>query len=221
MDAGAKYKSNTFVFISDAQPFIDRLTGGEKVNIKKEFQFYGTPNKLADELVEMADIHDGDCVLEPSAAQGAIIKSIYKYQSRIMLSSNDKPCTTIDYCELMDDNNKVLSGIIDKSRTSFIGSDFFKLEVKSPYMYHRIIANPPFSKNQDIDHIKKMYKHLLKGGRLVTIASNHWRNSMNKKECEFRYWIKKVKAKVSEIEAGAFKKSGTMTSSCIIVIDKK
>src|SRR4051812_12951690 len=78
LKAGAKYKRNTFVFPNDAQPYIDRLTGGESVNIQNEFQFFPTPDALADRLVKLARIGINDKVLEPSAGQGAIIKAIHR-----------------------------------------------------------------------------------------------------------------------------------------------
>jgi hypothetical protein len=83
------------------------------------------------------------------------------------------------------------------------------------------VANPPFSKNQDIDHVMKMYDLLKKGGRLVSIMSSHWKTSKNKKETEFREFIKKTKATVKDVEAGAFKQSGTNVATVIVVIDKK
>ncbi len=86
--------------------------------------------------------------------------------------------------------------------------------------FDRIIANPPFSKNQDIDHIMKMYDCLGEGGRLVSIASTHWQISENKKETEFRAWLKKLKADVREIEAGAFKESGTTVKTVMIILNK-
>src|ERR1044071_1400290 len=64
LKAGAKYKKNTFIFPNDAQPYIDRLCGGESVNIQKETQFFPTPDKLADKLVDYACIRPGMAVLE-------------------------------------------------------------------------------------------------------------------------------------------------------------
>ena len=84
--------------------------------------------------------------------------------------------------------------------------------------FDRIIANPPFNKNQDIDHVKAMYRRLRKGGVLVSITSKHWQVSNNKKETEFRSWLDEVGADVEEIENGAFKESGTMIGGLIIKI---
>lgn len=60
LNAGGKYKRNSFVFPNDAKLYADRLMGGEKVNLKKEFQFFATPDKIADKLVELAEIQEFD-----------------------------------------------------------------------------------------------------------------------------------------------------------------
>lgn len=223
LNAGATYKKNTFIFPSDAQPFIDRLTGGESVNIKKEFQFFATPAKLADRLVELADIKEGMSILEPSAGQGAIIEAIYKAFPYYMKGPNDKPGVTVDYYELMEINRDILSKKLRSnerwsSGTSCMGDDF--LIAKPSFKYDRIIANPPFSKNQDIDHIKHMFAFCNDGGRIVTIASKHWQNSSNKKETQFRESLDDLGAQVIEVDAGEFKESGTSISTAIIIIDK-
>lgn len=223
LNAGATYKKNSFIFPSEAQPFIDRLTGGESVNIKKEFQFFATPNKLADRLVELAEITEGMSVLEPSAGQGAIIESIYRASPRYMKGPNEKPSISVDYYELMEINRNILSKKLNASErwsssTSCMGDDF--LTAAPSFKYDRIIANPPFSKNQDIDHIKHMHTLCKDGGRIVTIASRHWYFAKNKKETQFREWLKEIGAEVIELDNGEFKESGTSIAACIIIINK-
>lgn len=203
LNAGAKYKRNTFVFSSDAQPFIDRLCGGESVNIKKEFQFFPTPEDISDWMVELAELNEEDMILEPSAGQGAIVKSIHKHIDNLVFGF-----------ELMPENQNILREI---EGFELIGSDFLKEKVG---YFTKIIANPPFSKNQDIDHIRKMYDCLATGGVVVTVASKHWQLSSNRKETEFRDWLENLEATIYPIESGRFKESGTMVSSCIIVINK-
>ncbi len=204
ISAGASYQRNTFVFPNDAKPYLDRLMGGESVNIKKEFQFFATPAGLAAQMVEMADVNNYQRILEPSAGQGSIIKAIHAACS-----------VQVDYCELMDVNRSVLA---DLSGCNLIAEDFMELG-KHGY-YDRIIANPPFTKNQDIDHIRHMVKHLKEGGRIVTIASNSWRTGSQKKQIEFRQWLDDLGAVVEDIEAGTFSESGTKIATCLITIDK-
>lgn len=211
LNAGAKYNKNTFIFPNDAQPYIDRITGGEKVNIKKEFQFYATPAHIADIVIEYADIdlikHH---VLEPSAGQGALIQAIHRKWPNSIFKQ-------VVAFELLDINR----GILQKMQGVLLADHDF-LTVPGGYneQFDRIIANPPFSKNQDIDHIRKMYECLKPGGRIVTIASKHWQYAAGKKEKAFKQWLGDINAVVEDVEAGEFKESGTNIATCIIIIDK-
>lgn len=223
LNAGAAYKRNTFVFPNQAQPYIDKLMNGAKVNIKKDFQFFETPPSLADRMVLYSGIKEGDCVLEPSAGQGAIINAIYKAFPHYMHGPNDKPSVTVDYCELMDINRDIISKKIsaDKrwsSSTSFMGIDF--LQFYPDRLYDVIIANPPFTKNADIDHIYKMYECVKPGGRIVTVASPSWTFGSQKKQVKFRQWLKDLGAEIQQLDEGTFKDSGTSIKAMLLIIDK-
>ena len=204
---GGKWKGGKvfgFVFATDPTELLDQIANGEKRNLKKEFQFFATPEKLADELVYLADLKQHDTILEPSAGHGAIIKAM------------NKVCDVVPDCfELMDVNTIILnkSGL----RFNLIGEDFFKHNGKT---YSKIIANPPFTKNQDIDHLKKMYECLSRGGRLVCINSESWVNGRQKKQEKIKNWLDEDEAEIIEIEKGSFKESGTMVGGKIVVINK-
>lgn len=206
INAGGKYNRNRFEFPSDPMPYLLRITGGEKVNIKKEFQFFPTPAALAQRMVEMADIEDGHLILEPSAGQGAIIKAILDEHPNVMVHAY----------ELMDINRDVLSKIPE---CILLGDDFLAANDDAP-CFDRILANPPFAKNQDIDHIREMYHRLKPKGRLVTISSPHWKTASGKKETQFREWLDTLGAYIEEIDKGVFKESGTMISTVLITIYK-
>jgi 16S rRNA G1207 methylase RsmC len=109
--------------------------------------------------------------------------------------------------------------VLNKSGLKFelIGDDFLSHREKK---YTKIIANPPFTKNQDIDHLKKMYDCLSEGGRLVCITSEAWVRGSQKKQVEFREWLEDVYAEIIPIEKGTFKESGTMVGGQIVIIDK-
>jgi hypothetical protein len=204
---GGKWKGGKvfgFVFNENPSDLLEQISKGEKRNLKKEYQFFATPDSLADELVELADLCKHDTILEPSAGQGAIIRAI------------NKVCGTVPDCyELMSTNVTILN----KSGLSFnlVGENFLTHGNKK---YTKIIANPPFTKNQDIDHLKLMYEHLSDGGRLVCITSESWVTGGQKKQVGFREWLKTVDSEVIDVEAGTFKKSGTMVGGKIVVINK-
>jgi hypothetical protein len=58
-------------------------------------------------------------------------------------------------------------------------------------------------------------------GRVVCITSTHWEHSSTN-ICEaFRAWLKACNASLDDIEAGAFKSSGTNIATKRIVLDKQ
>ncbi len=196
-------KQQGFLFPHDPSELLGRVREGEKINLKKEYQFYSTPPDLARYLVELADIHSDDHILEPSAGQGYLLDIILEY-----------PCAHLECCELMPQNQQILQekGYLVRA------ADF--LSYLPERRYSKIIANPPFANNQDITHVQHMYRLLARGGRLVSILSNHWKFCQNRQEEAFRQWLSCVPHIGEQIEPGRFKESGTMVGACILVIDK-
>jgi len=202
---GGKWKGGKvsgFVFEQDPTELLMQIASDEKRNLQKEYQFFETPQALADKLVSLANINECHSILEPSAGRGALLTAINKLL----------PGKMIDCYELMDVNQSFLKKI---PTASFKGADFIENDGTS---YDRIIANPPFSNNQDIVHIQEMYTLLNPGGCIATISSTHWQHSNNSTEKRFRNWLKFVDAKVMAIEAGSFKNSGTNVAASIITI---
>lgn len=200
--AGGKYKKNGFEFAVDAQSIYARICGGEVVNDKKKYQFFATPDSLAKRVVDLAGIESRHVVLEPSAGQGALLKFIN--------------AEIVHAVELMKENVDVIHR--EFPHVNLICGDF--LTVLGIQPYDRIVANPPFTKNQDIDHVKRMYEMLADGGRMVSIMSTSWVNGSQKKQQQFRDWLIKVGAEVIDVESGEFKESGTSIATKIVVINK-
>ncbi len=206
---GGKWKGGKvygFVFQQDPTELLEAIASGDKRNLKKEFQFFATPSQLADELVALADIQEQHSILEPSAGQGAIIQAISRFNSNI---------AKVDCFELMDLNRQILSKI---PKANILDDDFLLADIEQ--QYDRIIANPPFTKNQDIIHIRKMYDCLKPGGRLVTVSSKHWSFADDSKPKEFRSWLESLDHQVITNEPGVFKESGTSIPTLTIIINK-
>ncbi len=204
-------KEKAHVFPNDPSELMGRVKDGENINLKKDYQFFETPRELADRLVEYADLERHHHILEPSAGRGAIVNAILR----------EVETPIISMCEAMPENIDYLrKSYIAPGMSIFTETDFLTVEPSKYGGYDRVIANPPFAKNQDIDHVYKMYDMLNSGGRLVSITSMHWQISSNKKETKFRKFLKEVGAKTEKIERGAFKGSGTMVGGLIVVIDK-
>lgn len=201
---GGKVQGFTFPFNADRVFAI--LREGKRCNLQQDYQFFETPPEVADWLVMLSGgVHETDTVLEPSAGRGALVKAIHRAC----------PSVTVDCFELMPENIEILKKI---PGVNIKGDDFTSADQGK---YTKIIANPPFSKNQDIDHVKRMYDLLQEGGTLAAITSNHWTISEEKKCAAFRQWLLDVGGEKYEIEEGAFKKSGTSVKTQAIVITKK
>jgi len=203
---GGKWKGGKikgFVFDMDPTDLLESISNGDKRNLQKEYQFFATPDDIADWLVELADLQNYEKVLEPSAGQGAIVEAMQRKWHNI-----------VPVCvEIMPQNSLILT----KKKITHFFQDFLTSECKCPF--DKIIANPPFSKNQDIDHVYKMVECCKQGGRVVSVMSNHWRESDKKKESEFRNFLEGMEAEIHDIPAGKFKESGTMISCCVVVIN--
>ena len=169
------------------------LMTGEYTDEKKEFQFFETPHDLADKLVRMADIVLGERVLEPSAGRGRI-------------------ASLIDGChcvELNQDNAQFLRSIGLK----VVGNDFTEFTGD----YDVIVANPPFTLQQDIDHVNRMIDMAKR--RVVSVMSASVMFRDNKKTVDFRDRINELGGTIETLPDKTFAESDTNVRTCVVCVD--
>ena len=169
------------------------LLTGEYTDAKKEYQLFETPSGIAKQLVDMAEIQPGESILEPSAGKGAIAKYI----------NEDFSC---DCIELNPENRQYLT----ENGFYLVGDDFLQCSQK----YDVIIANPPFTKQQDIEHVTHMIE--LARYRVVSVMSNSIQFRTNKKTLEFRKLLDRYDSEIIDLPENSFKESGTGVQACII-----
>lgn len=97
-------------------------------------------------------------VLEPSAGQGNLLEGLGHYNNRI---------TVIDISSVQCEVLKA------KGYKNVLNMDFLDYEGEK---FDRIIMNPPFTKNQALDHVKKAYEVLNNDGILVAILPASFNN---------------------------------------------
>ena len=171
-------KVQGFIFPFNPERVFSILNEGKRCNLAQDFQFFETPSDVADWLVMLAGgIHEHDKVLEPSAGRGALVRAIHR----------GSPDVVVDCYEMMPENKELLSGL---GGINMIGDDFTKSTIGKKYT--KIIANPPFSGNQDIRHVRMMYDMLEQGGTLASITSAHWEFAEEKTCRDFRKWLEDV-----------------------------
>ncbi|MDN7880087.1 DUF4942 domain-containing protein [Burkholderia aenigmatica] len=119
------------------------------------FQFYPTPESIVRVLLELADIQDGDTVLEPSAGQGAIAMHL--------------PASRVDCVEL----STLHCAILEARGFNTVNADFLCWSdrvVAEGRRYSKIVMNPPFSDGRARLHVEQAFKLLSPGGRLVSVV---------------------------------------------------
>jgi phospholipid N-methyltransferase len=172
-----------------------------KIKSKKIEGFFPTPKKLIDELISIAELKQGESILEPSAGKGDIL-------DRIKEQFNDT--VKLSACELNTD----LRELLKLKGYELVGTDFLQVDQS----FDKIIMNPPFEKGQDIDHVLHALSLLKKGGRLVAIMGEgvFFRNF--KKEKEFRDKLFHLNAFISDKIQGAFKDAFNQTGIAVRIV---
>ena len=192
-------KAGGHIFQADPQDILDQVVlTGKYTDAKKEYQAFFTPPEIAAYMVQKAKIGPGAKVLEPSAGNGAIAKEVLR------LTGIDPDCV-----ELNPEFVKALRG----AGFDVWEGDFLSFQDH----YDIIIANPPFSGQQDIKHVNHMID--LARERVVTIMSSGIKWREDRRAREFRKRLRGHKHTITDIEAGAFKSSGTMVSTVLLEIE--
>lgn len=166
--------------------------------------FFPTPQTISDDVVGLADIQPGMKVLEPSAGNGELADAM------------SKKGVDVDAVELASD----LRMILQEKGYNLVGDDF--TQFKSDPVYDRIVMNPPFSNDQDIDHVRHAYSMLKPGGRLVAIVSSMAGDRSNSRNREFKDWFSSLDGEESLLPSDAFMDSlnPTAVRTKTLVIDK-
>jgi len=174
------------------------------VDKKQTFQSFNSPPAVVDRLIDAAEVTTEHLVLEPSAGNGAILQEIMHAAS---------VCFCEIQSELVNEINK------KEPEAMFVGADF--LQYNPGPIYDRIVANPPFSNQQDIDHVSHMIDCLKPGGILVSVMSPGITFRTDNKNKAFMEKIEGTEWAVMSFPADSFKASGTKVSAVMIAIQKR
>lgn len=203
--AGGKWnrKAKAHIFDDDAASRVDQIILSGEVEVPKdEFNFFPSPPAVVARLIELASLHEGMRVLEPSAGTGAIA------------SACADAGTKVDCCELMDANYAALAA--DDRFGAVWHMDFLLLEPVAAY--DRVLMNPPFAKQADIKHVTHALNFLKPGGLLVSVMASSVAFRDNKLTQDFRSLMRERGGWIEDLPDGSFKESGTMVRTIIAVI---
>jgi len=198
------------VFPSDAQPLLDQALGdGEAYDVKRSLEQFDTPPELARRMVELAELRQFDDILEPSAGIGNLVQAAY--DSGVELGR-------VQMIEI-DPNrvDRLRERFADRDGAEVWEGDF--LEFGEYNWCDVALLNPPFSGNQDIEHVSRAWDTLRPGGRLVAIIAPHYR--FDETSVGFAKWLKEIGAELQSLPAGAFHLSGTEVKAHLVTATKR
>ena len=205
-----KYKC--FVFSSDIRKNLeDCKKNGLKISEeylwKEKTQFFPTPCAVAERVVELAEIEDGQFILEPSAGQGGLVDCVHKDCSILCI-------------EPLEENIKVLTekGYVTGTMTF---EEYYSACYKNGIgLYDRVIMNPPFSGQRDIKHLLMAYELLNQNGILVAIISENALYYQTETSKNFIKFLDEHNAMIEAVPPRAFTESGTTIETVIVKIIK-
>ncbi len=210
--AGGKWDRSlqAHVFAGDAAEAIEPIILTGKVSDqRREFDFFETPPALARRLAQMADVRGarGKAVLEPSAGRGALV-----------LAALAEGAGRVDWVE-KDERHKSALEALSPARCSGQICDFF--ELNHDPSYDVVLMNPPFSKRQDIAHVRRAFGFVRPGGRLVSVMSAGVVFRQDALGVQFREWLRDHDSMIDNLPSGSFKASGTSVNAVVVVIIKE
>ena len=93
------------------------------------------------------------------------------------------------------------------------------MERSTGLLFDRVVMNPPFSRQRDIHHVLHAHRFVSPAGRLVSIMSAAIEFRTNALTERFREHVAAHNGTITPIEAGAFRESGTMVRSALVIMD--
>jgi len=168
-----------------------------KRSLAKNFGFFPTPDALADRAIEDAKLYRPDHrplrVLEPSAGTGQLARRARQKGASVVCVEYQRDLAA----KLMAEGFGTYPG------------DFLDVTTDTIGTFDRVIMNPPFDRERDIDHVMHALKFLKPDGFLIAIMSAHTEFAETRKAKAFRDLMVKMNARWSDNPRGSFSSVGT------------
>lgn len=201
-------KEKAHVFEQDPTEDIEQvILTGKYSSRKTDFQQFYTPLAVAAQIRDLADIHSGQSVLEPSAGEGALLNVL-------------PPDIDVTVFEIDPKNQKKLHDACQRFHTYDIyGTDFLSMN-PGVIEVDRVVMNPPFTRQQDIQHVRHAFKFLKPGGKLVSVMSVGVTFRSNRLSEDFRSFAAELRGTYQDLPWGTFASSGTNVQTLLFSITK-
>lgn len=178
-----------------------------KRGLARNFGFFPSPPDVVARVIDEAALwrREGEPplkVLEPSAGTGNIAFEAKKKGAEV-------------HCiEVQAEHVLGLRGLGWFPKV--LHADF--LDVAPESTYDRVLMNPPFDRERDIDHVMHALRFLKPGGRLVAVMSAHTEFAETRKATAFRAHIKKLGGRFADLPRNSFSSVGTNVNTILLKV---
>jgi len=209
--AGGKWdrKAKAHVFGGNAAAIIEPIIAtGEYRNVKQDLGQFDSPPAVVKRVMAAANIAPSHTVLEPSAGIGALALAALGAGATVM-------CIELDV-------GRAAKLVAVGLRSVIQGVDFLSMDALKPVGaagFDRVIMNPPFAGQVDIDHVRHASKFVRSGGRLVAVMSAGTMFRENAKAAGFRDFVAALSGTIEWLPDDAFAPSGTQVKTCLVSFD--
>jgi hypothetical protein len=161
-------------------------------------------------------------ILEPSAGEGALAFRCLRSRDKLKSWSGgiDKWAKDYRFDNLVDcvEFQAPLARKLERTKKfrKVYNLDFLLLKPETTGLYDRVVMNPPFDRERDIDHVMHALKFLKPDGLLTAIMSAGTEFRDTKKSVAFRALMKKMGATFSDLPAGSFSSVGTNCNTIVV-----
>jgi predicted RNA methylase len=166
-------------------------------------EFFESQPPVVGRIIELAQLESWMSVLEPEAGSGAIAKA-----AAAIVGFDRVFCVEYFAARIRD---------LREAGFSPLQADFLGFNL--PKTFDRVLMNPPFRHQADIDHATKAWGYLKRGGRLVSVMSSGTVTRNTNKARVFQQMLDKF-GYYENLPDGSFKDSGTGVSTVLVVMDK-
>jgi hypothetical protein len=198
-----------------------------KTTLAKNYGFYPTRGKAVTDFFNKADIslyqpksEPRLRILEPSAGTGDLARHCLTIPEGTTKWDHERQRFdhVVDCVEIQPELAQCLrnEGIFGK----VFMLDFLAMTPDMTGLYDKVIMNPPFDRERDIDHVVHALKFLKSGGTLHAIMSANTEFRETRKSIAFRALIGRLRGNFRDMPHGSFSGVGTNVNTVALRVTK-
>ncbi|WP_084302707.1 DUF4942 domain-containing protein [Bradyrhizobium sp. WSM2254] len=196
-----------------------------KTSLAKNYGFYPTPDGVADRVIDATALYRAKedpplTILEPSAGTGNLARpcAMIRAGNEHHRSESYTYRALVDCVEIQPALAEALRG--ERIYRHVYQCDFLALKPDPQRLYDRVVMNPPFDRERDIDHVVHALEFLKPDGFLIAIMSAGTEFRETRKAVAFRALMQKMRARFDDLPAGSFSAAGTNVNTLMLRVWK-